>query len=459
MRLEFLWSKITEIFVVIYSFAYFNLLTIIQPFVQSSFATVLLVISFTLKTSTGANTHDFWNSLVGFGISSYSGQITHKCFNATTSNISTGNLEEKLNKTTTDDTVGRLFGENLRKKDDYVHFDPSEKAKFLRSIEDNNCTQSFNYYVSQEDLVEVSINGHGLDALTDFGKLIYNNTPAYFEYLCGDSYISSYKVGAILIISLKVEFRSVKDKENFLKSSDYELDIIKVAERFRLAPKSKVFGTVTVSAFQSGGKPSLLVDILNSNIKKCDFTDLEKCIVTVKNLTDYAKNFKSQMNETPKYAPHPYGNKSIESIGLNKSENPLVPVEKINQYRIELYEKLKNNKDLSQILKLHMKWCPNNTSVEKAKSYLNDTEKNVVLLLNPNTGGAACFNDPYRCEEIKNNIISKLSNFTTEDTDFINNSKCVKPHSNSAKHNTGYFYAYFATLTTILLFFFSNSFV
>lgn len=80
--------------------------------------------------------------------------------------------------------------------------------------------------------VSVDYSGqHGLNALTTFGQSFYNDTDnPYFETACGDDYITSYHVGALLTYTLILKLSNRKDKNKIAGKIDTGLNIWKIAE-------------------------------------------------------------------------------------------------------------------------------------------------------------------------------------------------------------------------------------
>ena len=80
-----------------------------------------------------------------------------------------------------------------------------------------------------------------------------------FGIVCGDTVISSYQEGAMLVYGLSMKFDSLHDKKLFLAEVDHEIFNIKSAFEYfsKIVTDTKAHGQVTVHAYQVGGDPVL----------------------------------------------------------------------------------------------------------------------------------------------------------------------------------------------------------
>jgi hypothetical protein len=88
----------------------------------------------------------------------------------------------------------------------------------MKEIRDTDFSLSINYYqmVQSEITMEMGYGPAGaltLDGLRAYG-LIDNPNPR-FGLICGDKFVSSYKVGATLIFSIKLHFHTHYEKDTF----------------------------------------------------------------------------------------------------------------------------------------------------------------------------------------------------------------------------------------------------
>ena len=90
-------------------------------------------------------------------------------------------------------------------------------AEYMRFMEETPFTFSFNYYKMDYGMVDVLPAGRGMDALSDYGKDVYQEPGLFKEFgiQCGDYYITSYQQGAMLVFGLKLEFESIHESDLF----------------------------------------------------------------------------------------------------------------------------------------------------------------------------------------------------------------------------------------------------
>jgi len=98
-------------------------------------------------------------------------------------------------------------------------FDPSDEGEYRRFISEvypNLCLNvTYNWFSKIESDVNFSVIGNGTDALTENGLDIYNNDYQNFGLKCGDNYVTSYKEGSLLLMSIVIEFKTTHDKNVF----------------------------------------------------------------------------------------------------------------------------------------------------------------------------------------------------------------------------------------------------
>jgi hypothetical protein len=92
-------------------------------------------------------------------------------------------------------------------------FSASAEASYLRDVEDKTYSLSVNYVGYADATASVQLQGAGLNALSVSGQDFYKNDFANFGILCGDNYIASYKEGALLAMSLNINFKSNYEKQ------------------------------------------------------------------------------------------------------------------------------------------------------------------------------------------------------------------------------------------------------
>jgi hypothetical protein len=94
----------------------------------------------------------------------------------------------------------------------------SRESSYTRFTQDKDCQFSLNYYLLAEGSVDIKLKGGGMNALTQFGKDIYTDVHKTFGLTCGDP-ITSYQVGALLVVRIIVDFKSHFDKKTLALST------------------------------------------------------------------------------------------------------------------------------------------------------------------------------------------------------------------------------------------------
>ena len=182
------------------------------------------------------------------------------------------------------------------------HFSEEPKADYMKFIAE---TPSFIYYSIIYDWAHITIKGNGTEALTDDAKGWYRNSTEDFGLLCGDSFISEFQEGGMLLISITPEFESPADKEDFEAqhsltpdSGDplWKMDMVNATLLIQETLK-ELSGWFTVAAYQIGGtNKNGLNEILppmpglNYNHIRCNFSDITLCLDKVEKLNEYAEN-------------------------------------------------------------------------------------------------------------------------------------------------------------------------
>ena len=148
--------------------------------------------------------------------------------------------------------------------------------------------------------------------------------------MCGDKYVSSYSQGALLTMSINISFRSHCEKTEFeAKATGKYGDIVSASAGIqKIATQYKIEGSVSIQAYQKGGEPNQLANILSKDASgdyyalTCSLEAMDNFTKAASGLLDYAKNdfstqfsFENNTGLTPlgigfiKYMP-------IEYIGL-----------------------------------------------------------------------------------------------------------------------------------------------
>jgi hypothetical protein len=180
----------------------------------------------------------------------------------------------------------------------YEIFTVTVMVSFIEKVQTTDNSLSLNYYVTAARTINQNY-GYGLDLLNPTGLYIYQNNFDQFSLLCGDTLVSSYGVGAGLIVSAVMTFDSAYQSDNFTATVGFNIGpIVNISVSVPITSQEYGWsGTVEIAAFQIGGNPIDLTQVIspNSNVVSCSFTNMSACGQTFNALNDYASNFLEQM--------------------------------------------------------------------------------------------------------------------------------------------------------------------
>lgn len=382
---------------------------------------------------------------VGAGYSGDLQQITQQqCFDASISSITEKEGEIQLDQATSFSDLENILRIQVSVGGRFFMFSAKAKANYMRSIRDKDYSMSLNYYATFSNKVTVNIAGYGVDALTKFGKGTYNDTNnPYFGLVCGDQYIASYDQGALLTMGLNIELSSHEEKREFKRKAKINIgpfNIFKAAGSVEeVCKENKITGSVTIHAFQIGGEPTKLTQILNNNVVTCNINAMAECHKTASTLLDYAKEFGNQIQNNTNFEPlgtatyHP-----IEWLGLTPPPSLVTP--EVEHYRQDLANKLEESEFYTQKLYSFREGYPvklDDAFIDHANSILSKADHNVRVLMDPMSGAAGCFNEPNRCKSIRDYIYSRIQNISGEDLKFLKYMKYKVPVAYGVFYNTG----------------------
>lgn len=241
------------------------------------------------------------DSLAGYGYSIDSQRIVNQqCFNATASEPQGSHGFVQLDSSISFREMESKFSYSVEAGVNFGFFSSKADASYLKEIKEKDFSLSFNYYSGASGTVRVQL-GAGENVLNDSGRQQYDNNASkpYFGVVCGDEYIDSYELGALLAMSLKIDFASHYEKEEFEGHISGSLgDIISASASIQKAvSETKVTGKLTMVAYQQGGDPGQLAKILSKDAggdyyaTTCDLDNLDACKATASGLLDYARDY------------------------------------------------------------------------------------------------------------------------------------------------------------------------
>lgn len=348
-------------------------------------------------------------------------------------------------------------------------FSAHADASYMHSVEDKDYYMSLNYYEYTHGTAKVEISGMGPDqVLNATGKSAYS-TPEnrkLFGITCGDSYVDSYDVGALLIMSMNINFNSHKEKTEFqadMGASFGSLASVSVKIE-QTAKKYNMHGTVSIQAYQKGGQPNQLSKIIDAKdpsgkyyILTCDLQNMDACAHAAGGLYDYAGG--SLPTDFPQQVSYDGGagkglvplgtgwltHTSIAALGLAPPASLVTDEVKAN--REYLADVFKENQYYQQ--KLHellygypVKWNTDSDIYKGITALSPRVDSNVDAILppgDPEDGALACYdnlypNDPHNCsvatKAIKNYLITDKHGITADDVKFLDVMKTAYPICN-----------------------------
>jgi hypothetical protein len=178
----------------------------------------------------------------------------------------------------------------------------------MKHIKDTDYSMSINYYQFVQSNVMTEMGYGPAGALTPDGMRAYGSVEKpnpKFGLICGDMFISSFKVGAQLVFSLKLQFNSHTQKESFSTKfgGSYKSFVSITTDIQKIVSQTNSSGSLTILAYQSGGNPAELSKILDSSCGSnycaatCSFERLADCNSAINGLFKYAIDlFPSQVN-------------------------------------------------------------------------------------------------------------------------------------------------------------------
>ena len=218
------------------------------------------------------------------------------------------------------------------------------------------------YLTNSVDLDRQILNSERLAEIQGQPHKIYN--------FCGDSFISEVEYGASLMVTLRFQFLSEKDKSEFKQKTDIEFDdgVLKMTNSTSiesLSERLKETGRVTIEAQQIGGEDSALLDLISSEMSSCSMQNLTQCMTVMNGVFEYAKRLKTSFDSSP------IGDdisKKWDVIGYTTTDyKDLRRSAPYNFFNVELPELTNEFKELRNLM--ITKWMDNKKMLVDARRY------------------------------------------------------------------------------------------
>ncbi|CAM4289988.1 internalin [Pseudoalteromonas byunsanensis] len=163
--------------------------------------------------------------------------------------------------------------------------------------------------------------------LSQAGSDIATNHQAKLQQLAGDEFVSAIEYGANIMVNLKIDYGSNRDKSEIGGYLDVDLygGVFNVGGQLKyLQDDTKSSVKITVRAIQHGGDPKQLLTIIPNNIITCSLDNPKPCFDMFYEAVKYAKDgFRSQLNTLSDYNVVRYYTTRYDSSSL--ALRPLVP--------------------------------------------------------------------------------------------------------------------------------------
>ncbi|QTL37640.1 internalin [Pseudoalteromonas viridis] len=141
--------------------------------------------------------------------------------------------------------------------------------------------------------------------LSQVGDNIANNYQTQLQALVGDEFVTGIEYGANVLVNLKIDYGSNKDKSDIGGYLDVDLygGVFNVGGQLKyLRTDTKSSVKITVRAVQQGGDPKQLLTVIPNNIITCSLDNPKPCFDMFYEAVKYAKTgFNSQLSSLSDY--------------------------------------------------------------------------------------------------------------------------------------------------------------
>jgi hypothetical protein len=239
---------------------------------------------------------------------------------------STFSFEQSLTQTQAEQQLGFEAGGRAR----FGVIEASASARFMRAAVSNQFSISAvwlsDYRLPAEKLTEITKSEVGAAVATNYER---------WATTCGDEYVDEIVRGAKLFFSIRVDFASLEQKQDF--EAKFSVSGPLASAEASLKTASKDFSRdvkITLSALQIGGDVSKITSLFSSTDEgragfvQCTLGDFEKCAAVIgdalKYATDVTIGFPSQIapNASPGPAPILYRTAKYSAAGIYPQNYP-----------------------------------------------------------------------------------------------------------------------------------------
>ena len=300
-------------------------------------------------------------------------------------------------------------------KEGYGPFSSSQSASYSKFIEDSSYSYAFNYY-EKINLAEQSYTPStiGEDALSEYGKKVYNNSKADFRVNCGDYVIQSIYETIALYATIKVSFNTHYEKQTFEAhaSADFGNIVSASASIKKITTEYYLTGHVDIAAMQIGGDAQNLAQIFNSKeseyyANRCSINSMDNCVKVADGILDYASN--NLPKQTLEGEVIDYNLKPVNKL-LYLDTGPTVLTDEVIKAQEYVNEEFFNQTAalISVNSVLDSPVAPYIEYYDDFKNSVNPLTANIALFNKQIGGGMDCYNDPRDCPDIAKAISNSL---------------------------------------------------
>jgi len=219
------------------------------------------------------------------------------------SRLDTEEVEERLETTV---SVGVNYG----------GFSLDGKGRYLNETKSNNLSL-VTHFIFEYSIKNDRFIADPSDPLSNAGKAALNNE--IWNEVCGDQFISNRTLGGKLAVALKYNFTSEFFRKEFEAELKGSYGIAEVnASMSKLSELTKQNTTLSIVAYQEGGRSYKLANILGNQIDNsgvfaadsCNLSDVTQCEKLISSVVGYAQStLREDIEARPKpmkYALSPY---------------------------------------------------------------------------------------------------------------------------------------------------------
>ncbi|MDD3266615.1 MAG: hypothetical protein PHC75_05475 [Burkholderiales bacterium] len=180
----------------------------------------------------------------------------------------------------------------------FAGFSASASADYVKASADTRQSINFNYLqtMSMDANYKMPSPGATTKILDPDIKSLLDDSPNDFTTVCGDSFLMSAKMGAILLVDAQLNFKNSTAKEEFKSKASAGFIFGKAGASFdKISSDSKENSSISIRILQLGGDPTKLANIFGDKQKsgyhiiQCSIDNIASCDQVANNVIQYAQ--------------------------------------------------------------------------------------------------------------------------------------------------------------------------